>query len=349
MMDLNQMFIDKTHKEYRDDIEFISGTAGGERLKGKHILLTGATGLIGVVLTDALLNMGARVTATGRSRERAKKRLGDHFADPRFTFIEQDATEPFDPTIRPDVIIPLASNTHPLAYSTQPVETIMTNILGARHALELAKECSAEVLYPSTVEVYGNARGDDRFDESYTGALNLQTARSCYNESKRTAEALCQSYGAEHGVRFKIARLSRIFGPTMLRTDTKASSQFIIKALAGEDIVLKSKGEQLFSYTYAADAAAAMLHILTCGEQGQAYNISNAKCDVRLKDFAGLCAEYCGQQVIFDLPSEAEAAGYSKASVALMDNSKLLSTGFEPRYDMRSAVWRTLNIMSQSR
>ena len=151
---------------------------------------------------------------------------------------------------------------------------------------------------PSTVEVYGNARGEDVFTEDYTGRLNLATARSCYSESKRVSEALCQSYIAERGAKVKIVRLSRIFGPTMLMSDTKASSQFIIKALNGEDIVLKSEGKQYFSYTYVADAVSAMLYVLLHGENGVAYNISNEACNVRLKEFASLCAEWAGKKVV---------------------------------------------------
>lgn len=71
-------------------------------------------------------------------------------------------------------------------------------------------------------------------------------------------------------------------------SDSKASSQFLTKALNGEDIVLKSKGEQLFSYTYVAETARAMLYVLLHGEQGLAYNISNDNCNVHLKGFCTL-------------------------------------------------------------
>ena len=99
----------------------------------------------------------------------------------------------------------------------------------------------------------------------------------------------------------KIVRLSRVFGPTMLDTDTKASSQFIFKALAGEDIILKSKGEQFFSYTYVADAVAAMLVVLLKGEPCVAYNVSNERCNIHLKDFARTCARIAGKDVVFDI------------------------------------------------
>lgn len=338
--------IDKRHPLYMEDLRRVLAVKGVERLRGKSVLVTGATGLLGVHLIDALMALGeVTVIAVGRNRERAAGRLGEHLSSPLFRFVEQDVQRAFPEDITADYIIPLASNTHPLAYSQYPAETMLINLRGAEHALELARRCGATVLYPSTVEVYGNARGEDMFTEDYTGQLNLSTSRACYSESKRSCEALCQSYAAEYGVKVRIARLSRVFGPTMLMSDTKASSQFIRKALDGEDIVLKSEGNQFFSYTYATDAVAAMLHIMLNGEDGTAYNIANDNCNVHLRDFAGLCAELCGRDVVFDLPSESERKGYSVAVNAILDTTSLRTSGFSPSYTMRDAVARTIHIL----
>lgn len=151
---------------------------------------------------------------------------------------------------------------------------------------------------------------------------------------------------AERGVDVKIARLSRVFGPTMLMSDTKASSQFILKALAGEDIILKSKGEQFFSYTYAADVVRSMLYILLHGESGKAYNVSNQDCNVKLKDFAGACARWAGKEVVFDLPTEVEQKGYSVAMHAILDNTRLLSIDCKPLYPFDEAICRTLVVLT---
>lgn len=338
--------MNKQHPLYQEDLQHILTTKEIDRLTHKTVLITGATGLIGMHLIDALMKLdNVHIIAVGRNKEKAAARLGEYYNDERFCFIEQDVRTPFSDDIHADYIIPLASNTHPKAYSEYPVETVLINTLGCQYALELARRCKATVLYPSSVEIYGNARGTDTFTEEYTGELNLKNARACYPESKRVSEALCLSYAAEYGVDVKIARLSRVFGPTMLPTDTKVSSQFIQKAIAQEDIILKSEGTQFFSYTYTTDAVAAMLHIMLNGEPSTAYNISSHDCNVHLRDFAKYCADHAGTKVIFDLPEESERRGYSIATHAILAPERLLKLGWTPRYDMREALRRTIEIL----
>lgn len=340
------MKLNKQHSLYQEDLSNILSTEGVATLQGKSFLITGATGMVGVMLIDALMKMGGvKIIAVGRSEEKAKQRLGEYFGNKNFEFLVQDVCKPFDDNIKVDYIIPAASNTHPLAYSQYPIETIMINVKGAEHALNLAERCGATVVYTSTNEVYGNAISDEDFTEDYNGRLNLSNARSCYNESKRTSEALCQSYIAERGVKVKIARLCRIFGPTMLESDSKASSQFIKKAIADEDIVLKSEGNQYFSYTYVADAVIGLLTVLLRGKIGVAYNVSSEKTNVHLKDFAQMCAKSIGKNVVFDLPPESERKGYSLAMRAILANDRIKSIGFEPLYEMKDAIGRTIDIL----
>lgn len=341
------MLINKNHPLYKKDIENVLSINGINSFKDKSILITGATGMLGVHLIDAFMALDkVNVYAVGRNKEKARMRLGEYFNNPFFHFIEQDVCHPFAEDLKVDYIIPGASNTHPLAYSQYPIETIMINIKGAENALELASRCKAEVLYLSSVEIYGNTITDGSFCEEDTGLLNLTSSRSCYTESKRVCESLCQSYIAERNINVKIARLSRIFGPTMLESDSKAASQFIKKALANENIILKSNGEQFFSYTYVTDAVSAMLYIMLHGKCGQAYNVSNEKCNVHLKEFAQLCAEYTQKKVVFDLPTEDEIKGFSIAKNAILDNSKLKSIGFYPKYEIKDSIKRTLEILS---
>ncbi len=246
-----------------------------------------------------------------------------------------------------DYIFHAASNTHPVAYATDPVGTVVTNIIGLNNLLELACSCGCKrFLFASSNEIYGENRGDiDLFDEKYCGYIDCNTLRAGYPESKRAGEALCQAYIRQKGLDVVIPRFTRSFGPTLLKTDTKALSQFIGKGVAGEDIVLKSAGTQYFSYTYVMDAVSGLLTCLMRGSSGEAYNISDRGCDIRLRDLAGLIAEYVGRKVIFEIPDEVENAGYSKATKALLDSSKLQGLGWKAQFDIETALHHTIDIM----
>jgi nucleoside-diphosphate-sugar epimerase len=131
----------------------------------------------------------------------------------------------------------------------------------------------------------------------------------------------------------------------MLMSDSKASSQFIKKALEGEDIVLKSEGKQYFSYTYVADAVIGLLTVMLHGENGVAYNVSSDKTNISLRDFAQLCAECVGRKVVFDLPSETESKGFSVAMRAILSNERIRKIGFIGKYDIKDAIIRTVEVL----
>lgn len=325
-----------------------------EKLSGSTILISGATGLIGSFLTDVLLarrTAGDDITVTGLCRdvEAAEERFSFWKNDPRLRLLSHDINQPLDAGIcgKADYVLHLASNTHPVQYATDPIGTITSNILGLMNMLDYACDCGSErVLFASSNEIYGENRGDtELFEEHYCGYIDSNTLRAGYPESKRCGEALVQAYIRQRGTDAVIARLTRSYGPTMKMSDTKAISQFIQKGIAGEDIVLKSAGEQYYSYTYVSDAAAGLLTVLLKGECGAAYNISDEASDIKLKDLAALIAGCAGRKVVFDLPDATEAAGFSKATKARLDGSLLKTLGFVPRYDIKEGIHRTIEIL----
>ena len=300
-----------------------------DELAGKTVAISGATGMIGSFLVDALMRkddadgLGCKVLALGRSEDKAKLRL-PYFDKPEFSFEQVDVSVPgAAPEGHADYVLHLASATHPRAYSTDPIGTIDGNVFGLRNLLSYASGYGAALFFASSVEVYGENRGDvERFGEGYCGYLDCNTVRAGYNESKRLGEAMCQAWRAQDGVPVRIARIARVYGPTLLPSDTKALSQFIHKALAGEDVVLKSEGAQRYSYLHVADAASGLLHVLLKGQDGEAYNLADSGSDTTLRDLAKLVADAGGVNLAFDLPDATEAAGYSKATLALMDGTK---------------------------
>ena len=88
-----------------------------------------------------------------------------------------------------------------------------------------------------------------------------------------------------------------------------------------------------------------ILEILLHGEIGVPYNISSEKTNIHLKDFAQMCADFTGKEVVFDLPSEAERKGFSIAMQAVLSNERIKSIGFKPRYNMCDAISRTCTIL----
>ena len=343
---------------YNDDVNYVAGLGlPWEKLRGKSLMLSGATGLIGSFLVDVLLeknvtdDLRCTIYALGRNEEKAKARFAKYAGNSRLIFIPYDVKFPFtrEDMGTVDYVLHLASNTHPLQYSTDPIGTITTNIIGLQNLLDFAVAHNVtRFAFASSNEIYGENRGDvEFFDEKYCGYIDSNTMRAGYPESKRCGESLCQAYKAQKGLDVVIPRLTRSYGPTMLMSDTKAMSQFIKKGLAGEDIVLKSVGTQFFSYQYMADSVSGLLYVLLCGESGEAYNIAEEHSDIMLKDLAATIAGFKGKKVVFEIPDAVEAAGYSTATKARLNGHKLAALGWKPRYDIHAGIERTMKILSK--
>ena len=348
------------NEQYMEDVRDVGSlNLPWKKLENKTMMLSGATGLLGSFLIDVILEknltdrLNCTIYALGRNVQKAKARFSKYNDDQHLVFISYDVKKPFvrDDIGTVDYVLHLASNTHPMQYSTDPIGTITTNIIGLQNMLDFAVEHQAiRFAFASSNEIYGENRGDvEFFDEAYCGYINPNTLRAGYPESKRCGEALCQAYIAQKGLNVVIPRFTRSYGPTMLMTDTKAISQFIKKGIAGEDIILKSAGTQYYSYTYVADAISGLLTVLLIGEKGEAYNIADERSDIMLKDLASIIAGINGKKVVFEIPDAVEAAGYSTATKARLDGHKLERIGWIPKYCIQSGMNRTINILRNSR
>ncbi len=320
-----------------EDIQNICITnCGWEKLRNKTIFISGGTGFIGSIFVDAVQYRN-RYFGDGIKVIVCSRHLRESGND--VEYIMHDITSPINIEEHIDFIVHLASNTHPMQYATDPVGTITTNIFGTYHLLNLAKQHSARFLLASSVEIYGEGNGRP-MDESFCGYIDCNTARAGYNESKRLSESLCQSYLEQYGVDCVIARLSRIYGADK-KSDSKAMSQFISTAIDGKAVILKSKGEQRYSYLYVADAVTGLIKIMTSGSSGEAYNVASQYDGRTLGEYAKIIADYCGVPLEFDLVGQ---KGSSAASYAITDGSKLCALGWKARYDVTTGLKRTIDI-----
>lgn len=325
---------------------------------GSSLFISGATGMIGSCLIDAIMlrnqdfGLNCTIHALTRNIRKAAERFSFWGINPYLHFHEGDVNHSADYPAphHCDYVLHLASNTHPVAYATDPIGTITANIIGTRNMLDYATKCSSvRFVFASSNEIYGENRGDtELFDEAYLGYIDCNSLRACYPESKRCGEALCQAYRKQYGLDAVIARLTRSFGPTLQLNDTKAFSQFLKNGLKKEDIVLKSDGMQYYSYTYTCDAVCGLLTIMLLGKDGEAYNIADASCDIRLKDLAEQIAAQAGTKVVFELPDQVEAAGFSKATKARLNGQKLQQLGWRPFYSIKEGIRRTMVILGDN-
>lgn len=344
----NELYLEDVRKVAEADLPW-------DQLDHKSVLLSGSTGLLGSFLVDVLMEKNTHgfncdVFALGRTQKKAEERFSKWWGDKHLHFLLCDVNRPFagENLGMIDYVLHLASNTHPLQYATDPVGTIATNIIGLQNMLEFAvSHHASRFAFASSNEIYGENRGDvELFEEKYCGYIDSNTLRAGYPESKRCGEALCQAYRSQKGLDVVIPRFTRSYGPTMLLTDTKAISQFIRKGIAGEDIILKSAGTQYYSYTYVADAVCGLLTVILCGKSGEAYNIADESSDITLKELAKMIADHVGKKVVFETPDAVEASGYSKATKALLDGSKLKQIGWKPFYTIQEGILRTIDILS---
>lgn len=317
-----------------------------EKLDGCNILITGATGLIGSCIVEALMAHAPRnfdIYACGRNERRAKDRFQDYWNDSKFHFVQYDVASPLASSVDFHYVIHAASNASPNFFATKPVEVIFANILGVKNLMEYGlKHNMKRLLYVSSGEVYGEGNGDE-FSEDYSGYVNPLLSRNCYPSSKRTAENLCVCYVEEYGVDCVIARPCHVYGPHFTESDNRVYAQFIRNVLDGNDIVMKSTGVQFRSWCYVVDCVSALLYILLKGENKEAYNVADEGSNISIKELADMVASIAGKKVVQDIPADSEKVGYNLVKKSVFKTERLRSLGWSVEGTMREKMEKTIN------
>ena len=248
----------------------------------KKILVTGGAGFLGSHLCDRLIAEGDTVICVDNLFTGSKKNIEDLLEHPRFTFIEHDIIDPLFIAEHIEEIYNLACPASPVHYQYNPIRTVKANTIGVINMLGLAKKHGAKILQASTSEIYGDPEIHPQV-EAYRGNVSTIGPRACYDEGKRCAETLFFDYHRQHGLQIKVARIFNTYGTRMQPDDGRVMSNFIMQALADQDITVYGNGSQTRSFCYVSDLIDALVRLMnTPAEVTGPINLGNpAECTIR--------------------------------------------------------------------
>jgi UDP-glucuronate decarboxylase len=232
----------------------------------------------------------------------------------------------------------LACPASPPRYQSDPIGTMMTNVVGMHNVLSLAAKCGAVVLQASTSEVYGDPDIHPQ-PESYRGAVSTIGPRACYDEGKRAAEALCFDYARKEGVRIKVARIFNTYGPRMDPDDGRVVSNFIVKALQGRPLTIYGDGAQTRSFCYRDDLIEGLFRLMASApEITGPVNIGNPG-EFTVLQLAEIVREVTGRDVALEyLPRPIDDPRQRRPDISLA--TQLLA--WSPRVALVDGIRRTV-------
>lgn len=317
----------------RDTLDICnSSSIDWNELKSSTILVTGATGLIGSSLLNALADVNRdrdlhiKLIGLVRDEKKAEKKL-----DKDIVIIKRLLDSDMDIEVPIDYIIHTANPTSSSYFVNSPVETIKTTVNGTINVLELAKRKKVKsFVYLSSMEVYGHPKRGHLVTENEVDGFDTMMTRNCYPQSKQTSEMLCKAYQSEYGLPTKVVRLTQTFGPGVEYNDGRVFAEFMRCAVEGKDIVLHTSGNTERCYLYIADAVTAILTVLTRGEPGQAYTAANIKTYCSIKEMAHLVAkEIAHGKIDVKIITDNINRGYAQELYMKLDTTKLENLGWK--------------------
>jgi dTDP-glucose 4,6-dehydratase len=299
-------------------------------------LISGAAGFIGSHLCDRLLADGGEVVGLDNLITGSRKNIEHLAGNRKFSFAEYDVTQPVRADGKFDYVWHLASLASPKFYLKYPIETLESGSIATRNMLEIARRDNARFLVTSTSECYGDPLEHPQV-ETYWGNVNPVGVRSCYDESKRYAEAVTMAYHRTYGMPTNIARIFNTYGPRMALDDGRVVPAFLDQALRGEPLTVFGDGSQTRSFCYVADMVDGLVRLANSEERlpvnlGNPVELTILEFAERIRRLVGVNAPIVHQELPADDPKRRQP-NIAKAKRIL---------GWEPKVGLEDGLRETV-------
>lgn len=245
----------------------------------RHYLIAGGAGFIGTNLVKYLINLGHKVTVIDNFSTSSKYKKWPENVE----FIYHDIIDKIKLERCFDGIFNLACPASPIQYQKDPINTLLTCILGTKNLLDIATEQNIPILQASTSEVYGDPIISPQSEE-YRGNVSCIGVRACYDEGKRGAETLCFDYNRTKGTKVRVVRIFNTYGPYMSKDDGRVISNFINQCLSYDPITIYGDGKQTRSFCYVDDMIRGLFDMINGNDIGP-INLGNPE-EYSIRDIA---------------------------------------------------------------
>lgn len=329
---------------------------------GRTVLVTGADGFMGSHLTEALVNVGARVHAFVRATSSGalnnighlRGQLAVHFADltdrTSVDYLIRDLAGEDD---RP-FVFHLGAQAHVGESWHRPYETVMANTVGTLnllqsivdHGLEIEKFDTA-----GTSEEYGNIREPVRHHHDFddAGGLILHerspiNPKSIYATSKVAADFLTMNFHDAFGLPALVTRMFNNYGPR--QNPRYVTGTVITQALERERIEV-GQLEPMRDFCFCSDGVRGHLTVTAHGIPGDVYVYGQGR-NISMRDWAELILRvgeeegYWAGRELVSVP-ERFRPGVSEVMALRVGYEKLhRETGWGPKVSWEEGVSRTI-------
>lgn len=278
-----------------EDIKKIIEKVPIELCTNSTFLITGANGFLASYMVDTLMYMkkigkarGCSVIALCRNKEKAERVFKEWLGDEGFKIILNNVKEKIGIKEKVDYIIHAAGCSATTIHQSDPVGLIEANVIGTYNLLQIAKEKRVKsFLFFSSGAIYGETTGNE-LTESKIYNLNYCDIKNAYGCSKRMGEAICMLFYKQYAVPAKIVRISHTYGNGIDIDDGHVYSDFTKSIIGNRNLEIKGTGKDARPFCYISDAIVAFWLILLKGENGEAYNMANAKENWTVEELANI-------------------------------------------------------------